>query len=117
MKQFESSFENEYSHLDDDERRYDIAKLIYDVVMSWNLKCAFDYANSEDINEICFDIDSIGNDNYKEYNRIFDLLTSLCEWCSYNDETNLVGVSLACDISMINEENYNLLSQTLKYNL
>jgi len=97
---------------------YDIAELIYGVVSSWNLKQSefwFEPSTSEDINEIAFQLGEIRDDNYKYYIKVFELLNNLkLKWYIFNDYH---GIEILIDITTIDEEQFELLSQTKKYNL
>jgi len=97
---------------------FDIAELIYDIVSSWNLDKRdfwFEPGNSEDLEEVTFNLGEFRSDNYKYYVKVFDLLNNLSlYWYLYSDSDSF---QINITITTIDEEQFELLSQTKKYNL
>ena len=96
---------------------YDVVELLGGMLKSWNIE-TIDNTNSEDINEVIFTIE-YDYSTYDSFAKFFNILKRLnIKWYfKPNNHLTIPYIYLICYIHDINKEEFELLSQSNKYNL
>ena len=93
---------------------YDVAEFLVHYLKKWKID-TIENITSEDLNEIDFIIKAYDYSEYEKYSKFFELLNNLeIKWYFHVANRDMY---LLCHIHEMNDDEFNLLNSTIKYNI